>query len=86
MKLIIIFRPIVVFIPCYLGFPAGTTVSRAPLVPGSSCNHVKIGSIGQEIFEFRARRPGETKIRMNYQRRWEKTPLESKQFTVNILR
>ncbi len=44
----------------------------------------KIGGIGQEIFEFEAKQPGETQIKAKYQREWEKTPLETKIFRILI--
>lgn len=64
---------------------AGYDPEILELIPKKLIESPGIGSIGQEIFEFRTRRPGKTKIQLNYQRSWEKTPLESKQFTVNIL-
>ncbi|MCZ7381601.1 MAG: protease inhibitor I42 family protein [Candidatus Methanoperedens sp.] len=45
----------------------------------------KIGGIGQEIFEFKAKQPGETQIKAKYQRVWEKAPLEIKIFRIRIL-
>jgi predicted secreted protein len=44
----------------------------------------KIGGVGQEIFEFKAKQPGETQIKAKYQREWEKTPLEIKIFRILI--
>ncbi len=45
---------------------------------------IKIGGIGQEIFEFEAKQPGETEIKAKYQREWEKKPLETKTFRILI--
>ena len=43
-----------------------------------------IGGGGEETFEFKARRAGETQVKMLYQREWENQPRETKLFTVRI--
>jgi inhibitor of cysteine peptidase len=43
-----------------------------------------IGGGGEESFEFQAQQPGETQVKMSYQREWEDQPLETRIYTINI--
>ncbi len=43
-----------------------------------------IGSSGQELFEFRAKKTGETQIKATYQRVWKKITLKESIFTISI--
>lgn len=43
-----------------------------------------MGSGGTQRFSFRALKSGETEIEMMYRRPWDKKPLRSRKFTINI--
>jgi predicted secreted protein len=43
-----------------------------------------IGASGQEEFEFKAKRPGESQISLTYKRPWEKEPRKTELFQVRI--
>ena len=42
-----------------------------------------IGGGGEEIFEFQMKQSGDTEIKLNYQRKWEAVPRETKIFRVH---
>ena len=44
-----------------------------------------IGGGGEESFKFKTLQPGETQVKMSYQREWEAQPKEAKFFKVRII-
>ena len=44
----------------------------------------QIGGLRRELFNFEAKKKGRTSIKLVYKRTWEKQPMKSKEYFVNV--
>ena len=51
---------------------------------GETAKQGMVGAGGVEYFKFKALKPGEAKVTMDYKRSWEKENIEQLVFTVNV--